>query len=196
MTSKIGIYSGTFDPVHEGHVLFAQLARDQFGLSRVLFVPEEKPRRKPDVSDIVLRRAMITLAADGDEGLTVFDDDSNPQHTISGLLADVARVYPDDQYVLLLGDDVFLGIDSWNFEGELTLADIADSVGFIVGIRNVQMAELEAIQKKHGLQVQYLEVPLKKTSSSAIRKAIAGKKEPFGLNEDVERFIERAELYR
>ena len=61
---KIGLFGGTFDPIHRGHVALAQAAREQFGLARVLFVPANVPphKQKQPLSAFAQRYAMVTLA--------------------------------------------------------------------------------------------------------------------------------------
>ncbi len=61
---KIGLFGGTFDPIHRGHSALAQAAREQFGLARVLFVPANDPphKQKQPLSSFAHRYAMIALA--------------------------------------------------------------------------------------------------------------------------------------
>lgn len=59
---RVGIFSGTFDPVHAGHIAFALAAAEQAGLSRVYFMPEQLPRRKQGVTHYAHRLAMLRLA--------------------------------------------------------------------------------------------------------------------------------------
>ena len=61
---KIGLFGGTFDPIHRGHIALAQAARDQFGLARILFVPANVPphKQKQPLSSFAQRYAMVALA--------------------------------------------------------------------------------------------------------------------------------------
>src|ERR1700750_2939082 len=61
---KIGLFGGTFDPIHRGHMALAQAARAQFGLARVLFVPAHVPphKQKQPLSSFAHRYAMVSLA--------------------------------------------------------------------------------------------------------------------------------------
>ena len=60
--SKVGIFSGTFDPVHAGHIAFALEAMESAGLDKVYFLPESMPRRKSGVTHYAHRLAMLELA--------------------------------------------------------------------------------------------------------------------------------------
>src|SRR5438067_33707 len=62
---KIGLFGGTFDPIHRGHLALAQAARQQFGLARVLFLPANTPphKQKQPLSAFAHRYAMLVLAS-------------------------------------------------------------------------------------------------------------------------------------
>ena len=62
MVKRIGIFAGTFDPVHKGHISFALQAIEAAGLDEVVFLPEPRPRHKQSVTDQSHRIAMINLA--------------------------------------------------------------------------------------------------------------------------------------
>src|SRR5579864_4569572 len=66
---KIGLFGGTFDPIHRGHIALARAAREQFGLARVLFVPAHIPphKQKQPLSSFAHRYAMVTLATAGEK---------------------------------------------------------------------------------------------------------------------------------
>jgi nicotinate-nucleotide adenylyltransferase len=68
---KIGLFGGTFDPIHRGHIALAQAAREKFGLTRVLFVPANIPphKQKQPLSAFAHRYAMLALATAADKAL-------------------------------------------------------------------------------------------------------------------------------
>ena len=59
--SRIGILGGTFDPIHYGHLIIAETAREQLGLDRVLFIPSGNSYMKQEVSDSIHRYYMTKL---------------------------------------------------------------------------------------------------------------------------------------
>ncbi len=70
MSARLGILGGTFDPIHNGHVLLAQAVSERLPLDRVLFVPAADPPHKGDqVASAAHRLQMVRLAIDGLDGL-------------------------------------------------------------------------------------------------------------------------------
>lgn len=196
---RIGIYSGTFDPIHEGHILFAQVASEQFGLDKVLLIPEAKPRFKQDVTSIGHRQRMSELAAlDNTSEIQVVSIAGLPSHTINGVLREVYQLFPEDEYFIMLGSDVFKNVGAWGDRDDEdgSVKHIADNVGFIVGINNMaELPDLEKLAGEHSLNAQFVEPPLVAVSSRKIREAISKGREPYGLNDNVIKYIEFENLY-
>src|SRR5689334_19364766 len=99
MSRKIGIFSGTFDPVHMGHVAFALEAKEDLGLDEVIFLPELSPRLKEPTA-IRHRYTMLDLSVRGQKGLTVKLLDM-PRFTIKDTLPELQHLYGDAKLVLL-----------------------------------------------------------------------------------------------
>lgn len=109
---RIGIFSGTFDPVHKGHIAFALLAAEKAELDEVWLAPEVKPRRKPHVTHYAHRVAMLKLAARPHKKLHVLELPDRyflPAQT----LAKLRHKFPNDQLLLLLGSDLFEHLHLW-----------------------------------------------------------------------------------
>lgn len=129
MKKKVGIFSGVFDPVHNGHIAFARMAAEKLGLSKVYFLVEPKPRRKKQVSNVNDRLTMVWLATQEYPELEVL---TLPDQTFS-----VAKTLPwleqklkaPDVY-MLMGSDLFSFVETWS--GYKTLAK---KVTFVVGQR-------------------------------------------------------------
>lgn len=101
---RIGIFSGTFDPVHRGHVAFALAAAKQLNLDKVLVMPERSPRGKL-ASSFEHRVRMARLATGPHRRLkTVTLDDQ--RFTVKDTLPKLELLYPDAELVMLVGSDV------------------------------------------------------------------------------------------
>lgn len=191
---RIGIYSGTFDPIHEGHILFASTAIGQFGLDLVVFMPEPKPRRKADVTALDDREAMLALSLQEYPQMEMFSPISEQEFTVESTMRAIVEKYPDCQYAMLMGADVFEYINKENWPG---LEDIRESVGFIVALRTEDDGEIVTpLAKELNLQAEFMQSALATVSSSKIRAALKNDKQPIGLDDNVQTYITSRGLYR
>lgn len=196
---RLGIYSGTFDPIHEGHILFAQVAIEQFGLDEVVFLVEEKPRYKQTVTAVEHRQAMLRLATADQSLMHLFDHELEPSHTFEGVLNEMTRHYPDDEYYLVMGGDVFQHIAKWGERSDErgSVQQVGHAIGFIVGVtEHDQLQQLTSIQEALNLNVRFIEAPLGSISSRVIRQRIKEKNHAIGLDADVQRYIQANQLYQ
>ena len=93
--SRIGVFSGSFDPVHKGHIAFALEAAKTAKLEKVYMAPEIKPRRKPGITHFAHRVAMLKLAVRSQPKLEVLELPDKyflPQKT----LAQLRQRFPGD----------------------------------------------------------------------------------------------------
>jgi len=114
---RIGVFGGSFDPVHYGHLLAAESAREQMALDRVLFVPAAAPPHKPGriLAEPRHRLEMLTLAIGGHDAFTASTielDRGGISYTVD-TLATLAAEHPSDTLVLLLGPDALAGLATW-----------------------------------------------------------------------------------
>jgi nicotinate-nucleotide adenylyltransferase len=126
---RIGVFGGTFDPVHFGHLLPVEAAASKFQLRRVFYVPARlSPHKGEPPTDARHRVAMLALALAGrpDWSIDLEElDREPPSYTIDTLRAIAAR-HPDDELWLLMGTDILAGFDRWRDpEAILSLARIA-----------------------------------------------------------------------
>jgi len=114
---RIGVFGGTFDPVHYGHIRPIEAASAKFGLERVLFVPARVSPHKGGTqpTDARHRVAMLALALQGRPDWTIDLEELDrepPSYTVDTLHAIRAR-RPDDELWLLMGTDVLAGFARW-----------------------------------------------------------------------------------
>ncbi len=138
---RVGIFGGSFDPVHLGHLLVAGAAREELGLSRVFFVPAAqspfKPERRPIPADERLR--LLRLALAGQEWCEVDDQELQRggfSFTIE-TLRDYVRRFPKAEVWYLIGADHVAQLPKWREAGEL-----AALARFAVFVRPGQAAAL------------------------------------------------------
>ncbi len=126
---RIGVFGGTFDPVHDGHLRPVEAAAMKFDLRRVLYVPARlSPHKNAAPTDARHRVAMLALALQGrpDWSIDLEElDREPPSYTVDTLRAIAAR-RPGDELWLLMGTDILAGFARWREpEAILGLARIA-----------------------------------------------------------------------
>ena len=151
---KIGIYSGTFDPLHAGHVTFAKKALQLCKLDEVVFLPEKKPRGKDHVTNLEARTGAIrtTLA---DQAMSVFVSDSD-QFNVRDTLLEIESNFPNAVFTLLIGSDIALKIGNWP-----DISELVRRWSFAIGMRdrdNIVDVEhsLEMLEKTTKLNIRYV----------------------------------------
>lgn len=200
---RIGIYGGTFDPIHYGHLLLAESARQQMNLDLVLFVPAGIPPHKRDwvLAPEEDRVAMLELAIAGNPAFQVerFEVDSSEVSYTVHTVEYVQNQYPDAQLFLLLGEDMLRAFPNWYQPRRI--CELAPPL--VIGRAGREIEDLEFLStvaspkrmkeiKKsriHMIQVAY--------SSSEIRDCIAaGKSIRYQTPPEVIAYIETKKLYR
>ena len=126
---RIGLFGGSFDPPHRGHVALARLAAERMGLGRVLFAPvgvQPLKRDRPQAS-FTDRVAMTQLALSRENGmeLSLIDApraDGRPNYTIDAVRTLKAGLVPEDDLFCMMGADSFLSIGKWYRSSDLLVA--------------------------------------------------------------------------
>ena len=120
--ARVGLFGGTFDPIHLGHLILAELAHDALGLDRVEFLVSNDPPHKPDgsVTPAPVRVAMVTLAIRDVPYFalnTVELDRAGPSFTVD-TLEHLSETRAGDEFTFVIGGDS-LRETSRNYEGYL-----------------------------------------------------------------------------
>ena len=196
---RIGIYGGSFNPVHNGHIHLALTAVRKLELDRVYLVPSgiSPHRSSEEYVSGEDRLAMLELAAGDHEKLEVCDFEIRQQgrsYTIYTVEYFRSR-FPEDELYLLVGSDMLLSFDTWN-----RYEDILRQVALAVVSRNE--GDLDELEKKSGELREYGKITVLREepvviSSTEIRKKIA-KNENFScyLDENVVQYITSRNLYK
>jgi nicotinate (nicotinamide) nucleotide adenylyltransferase len=191
---RVGIFAGAFDPVHEGHLKFAQEALTKGRLDKVFFLVEPRPRRKQGVKSFEHRINMVKLAIENELrfGLIVLEQ---ARFSVLETLPLLISRFKGSQINLLLGEDVAAHLVDWPHIDELI-----NSVHFVIGIRNNKTDlnnHIKTIEKTRGLSFNYttFKTRLSKINSSEIRLALRQGQNPGGLDPKVATYIKKHGLY-
>jgi nicotinate-nucleotide adenylyltransferase len=122
---RLGLFGGSFDPIHRGHVEVAEAARAELGLDRVLFLPtSDPPHKRPRGASALQRYCMVELALLDHAGLEVSTHELTPgrrAYTVE-TVEHFRRELPDARLFLLIGADSFLELDQWRRFEDLVAA--------------------------------------------------------------------------
>ncbi|MDQ3123880.1 MAG: adenylyltransferase/cytidyltransferase family protein [bacterium] len=139
--SKTGIFSGTFDPVHAGHITFALKALERADLDQVVFIPESLPRRKDGVTHYAHRLRMLELALKPYTKLKILEL-PDKQFSVQKTLPRLKKLYPKDELYMLMGSDmVDLLISPRAAEQWPDLKRLLTTMKLIVAVRGKRIKE-------------------------------------------------------
>lgn len=186
---RVGIFGGTFDPPHIGHLVVAQEVHHRLGLDRVLWIPAAIPPHKQGeaITPGPIRLEMVRAAIAGDERFAATDVElrrPGTSYTVD-TLRELRAERPDDRMFLILGADQLSELDSWREPDEIRL--LATIVGFAREGETPPRIE----------RVRIVQVPRIDLASTELRRRV-GTGEPirFLVAERVDAIIRREGLYQ
>jgi nicotinate-nucleotide adenylyltransferase len=182
---KIGIYGGTFDPIHYGHLILGQEACESLHLVRLLFVPAAaSPLKKAPVANAKSRLAMLRAAIEGEPAFAVDDCElrrAPPSYAID-TVSEIRLREPGAELFWLIGDDNVESLPRWR-----RFDDLKELVRFVVLDRS-------GSPPKHSYPVVRRKIDI---SSTEIRNRVAsGRSIRYLVPPAVEEIIRRGNFYR
>jgi nicotinate-nucleotide adenylyltransferase len=195
---RIGIFGGTFDPVHVAHLILAEQSREQGQLDQVWFVPAGQPPHKAhhEVTPFAQRAEMLSLALAGNPAFRVEDLEKNrpgPSYT-ADTLAEFQTRHPEQEFFLLLGGDSLRDLPGWHQPHRIveraTLLVMARP-----NVAGVSKEELQA-QLERPVRMQVVQAPLVDISSRDLRERVrSGRSIRYQVPRAVEMYIQDKRLY-
>ena len=197
--ARIGIFGGTFDPPHLGHLILASEVHYQLKLDRLLWVltpvPPHKPGRR---TPLEMRLAMVqaSLAESPEFELSTVEIDRPPPHYAFDTVGLLRKSFPADALIYVMGGDSLQQLDTWHRAAELVAA--LDGIGVMRRPgEEVDWTGVAAALPGLADKVHIVHAPLLEIASSDIRqRAAAGAPYRFYLHPAVYRLIEHNGLYR
>lgn len=200
MHPRIGIFGGTFDPPHVGHLILASEAHARLQLDRLLWVLTPDPPHKLDqvITGLAHRLAMVRLAISGNpdfELSTVEMDRPGPHFALDTVKA-VSDQIPGAELVYLMGGDSLHDLPTWHQPSELVAALHAIGVMRRPG-DGIDLPALEAVIPGVTERIRYVDAPMMEISSSEVRlRASKGLPYRYFLPPPVFQYILENNLYR
>ena len=173
---KIGIMGGTFNPIHNGHLLLAETAYHQFDLDSVLIMPTKNTyyKKMPDNVTEAQRIDMIKLAIEDNDHFQLSLEEINREgitYTYETLL-NLTQENPDHDYYFIMGADSLYHIESWYKVEEIFRMTTILVAARGVGTSSVLDSQIEYIQNKYDAVIEKLYAPIMEISSNDLRKRV------------------------
>ena len=215
---RIGVFGGTFNPIHYGHLRAAEEVREMLAFDKVLFVPSGTPPLKTeDLADALKRFEMARLAIAGNRAFDVLDIEcKKPEKSYTvDTLEVLLKLYGDAELYFMLGVDAFLDIPNWWMPEKLvsmvnfavlarpgrSFIDLLSSPYMVIEreiLKELDSSDGESLtlRLKSLKEAVLVKITPLDISSSGIRRSIrAGLSIKYLLPENVESFIISNKLY-
>ena len=197
---RIGIYGGTFNPPHIGHIRAAKYAVESLKLDRLLVIPscisphKVLPENSPTPEQ---RLRMLELSLAGQEKIELSDLElrrGSTSYTYE-TVQQVHQLYPDSQLILFMGTDMFLSFDSWK-NPDVILKYAALGVFYRGDREEIQkIQEKKALFEEKGAVVYLVENPVTEISSTDLRRMLVFRCADSFLGEGIGDYIRETGLY-
>ncbi|MGN0377477.1 MAG: nicotinate-nucleotide adenylyltransferase [Suilimivivens sp.] len=199
--SRIGIMGGTFNPIHNGHLLLAEQAKEYCQLDEILFMPSGTSymKEKEEIPDGKTRISMTALAIEDNPcfALSAMEVERQGATYTCETLKELREQHPEVQYYFLLGADNLFSIETWWKPEEI----FADCI-LVVAARGKKsekeiIAKTEDLKEKYHAQVILLPERKFDISSTEIRERISrGESVRYMVPDKVLAYIEKRQLYK
>jgi len=204
MPQRIGLYGGSFDPIHHGHLIIARSVAEQLGLTRVILLPSAQPPHKEAhaLSPAVHRQAM-TEAAGADEPLFELDvydlTRSGPSYTVETVAHFRGRFGDEAELYWIIGADSLAELTLWH-----RTADLVDACQVVTARRGGgpppdwdQLRQMLTAAQVEKLRAGLVDTPVIDISATDIRQRVrAGRSIRYLVPGAVRAYIEEHQLYR
>jgi nicotinate-nucleotide adenylyltransferase len=187
MLKKIGIFGGSFDPIHTGHLIICNFIKDEYNLDKIIFVPAYRSPHKTTsrFTSPQVRYEMVKLAIEDNKGFEISDFEISQSRSMYSFetIDYMKKKYSESELFFIIGADSYNNISKWK-NPEL----IKKQVKLVIASRNnLKIKEDEYLAKTPNIEI----------SSSMIRDRIDKKLSiKYLVNSKVERYIYEKYLYK
>lgn len=199
---KIGIMGGTFDPIHNGHLMLGRAALEAFGLDRVWYMPNGNPPHKDSSSietDVHDRVEMVRLAISScrEFRLEPYEAKRREVSYSYSTMEYFRGIYPEDDFYFIIGADSLFMIDKWVHPERIfptctVLAAYRDEIN----TRQAMEEKIRKLTETYGARIRLLVTPLVRISSHELRNEVREGRSIAGyVPEAVNTYILEKHLY-
>ena len=197
---KYGIFGGSFNPIHYGHLMICEYIKEEMGLDKVIFIPTGNPPHKELELSAEDRYEMVRLAISPNPDFEISDIETTRvkmSYTVD-TIRELKKIYREEKLYFLIGLDSLFQLKTW-----MKIGDLSQEIEFVVALRPGYLdkeeinKEIDFLRENFGTKINLIKTPLYEISSTDLRDRIhEGKSLRYLIPKKVLDYIEESGLYK
>lgn len=197
---KYGIFGGSFNPIHYGHLMICEYIKEEMGLDKVIFIPTGNPPHKEIGVSAEDRYEMVRLAISPNPDFEISDIETtrvNLSYTVD-TIRELKKIYKGEKLYFLIGLDSLFQLKTWK-----KIGDLSQEIEFVVALRPGYIDkeeinnEIDFLRENFGTKINLINTPLYEISSTDLRDRIhEGKSLRYLIPKKVLDYIEESGFYK
>ena len=197
---KYGIFGGSFNPIHYGHLMICEYIKEEMGLDKVIFIPTGNPPYKELELSAKDRYEMVRLAISPNPDFEISDIETTrvkKSYTVD-TIRELKKIYKEEKLYFLIGLDSLFQLKTW-----MKIGDLSQEIEFVVALRPGYLdreeinKEIDFLRENFGTKINLINTPLYEISSTDLRDRIReGKSLRYLIPKKVLDYIEESGFYK
>lgn len=197
---KYGIFGGSFNPIHYGHLMICEYIKEEMGLDKVIFIPTGNPPHKELELSAEDRYEMVRLAISPNPDFEISDIETTrvkKSYTVD-TIRELKKIYKEEKLYFLIGLDSLFQLKTW-----MKIGDLSHEIEFVVALRPGYLdkeevnKEIDFLRENFGTKINLIKTPLYEISSTDLRDRIReGKSLRYLIPKKVLDYIEESGFYK
>lgn len=197
---KYGIFGGSFNPIHYGHLMICEYIKEEMGLDKVIFIPTGNPPHKDLELSAKDRYEMVKLAISPNPDFEISDIETTrvkKSYTVD-TIRELKKIYKEEKLYFLIGLDSLFQLKTW-----MKIGDLSQEIEFVVALRPGYLdreeinKEIDFLRENFGTKINLIKTPLYEISSTDLRDRIReGKSLRYLIPKKVLDYIEESGFYK
>lgn len=197
---KYGIFGGSFNPIHYGHLMICEYIKEEMGLDKVIFIPTGNPPHKELELSAKDRYEMVRLAISPNPDFEISDIETTrvkKSYTVD-TIRELKKIYKEEKLYFLIGLDSLFQLKTW-----MKIEDLSKEIEFVVALRPGYLdkeeinKEIDFLRENFGTKINLINTPLYEISSTDLRDRIReGKSLRYLIPKKVLDYIEESGFYK
>ena len=197
---KYGIFGGSFNPIHYGHLMICEYIKEEMGLDKVIFIPTGNPPHKEIGVSAEDRYEMVRLSISPNPDFKISDIETtrvNLSYTVD-TIRELKEIYKEEKLYFLIGLDSLFQLKTW-----MKIGDLSQEIEFVVALRPGYLdkeevnKEIDFLRENFGTKINLIKTPLYEISSTDLRDRIReGKSLRYLIPKKVLDYIEESGFYK